>query len=484
MPLDLSAIAAKTVGTPKVDLAAIAKSTTAPVTKKKPQWFFEWLKEDAKRFIAPSVGVLSWIAQVGENTVGRLADYGSHEPNAWLNKVFWTNVQDNTNQRWISQQLATSALWQDITSNPVYKWSEFVGKQLPTIAATDWLWNGASIAGKFAIWWLQWAASTQLQNIADTWKPASLWQTAAGAGIGALFGWLWWLTSKAKAWFYDSAFSQANTSTKKELAKYWQTAWWAVMEQNLSPNIKKWLVQIKDKLGNTRETINNTADEAGNIVWSNIKWSLKQDIIQKLWYDKLNQTASSTKNLINKVSSIVDDMIPDGTITPKEIVTQIKNLNNTLSDSLVAKWLQDVKWNAKITKVIENGLKTALDKHIENNWWWAWVISKLYQQYGKEKTVQKILQNEEVRKILGRQLAWSTLWWGIGTLAWYEDFKQWNLIWWWAKVLWGILLGKKAAELSTNPNILMKAWQAADLIGKALQQWGKLSWIFTSLLRK
>jgi len=37
MPLDLSAIAAKTVGTPKVDLAAIAKSTTAPVTKKKPQ---------------------------------------------------------------------------------------------------------------------------------------------------------------------------------------------------------------------------------------------------------------------------------------------------------------------------------------------------------------------------------------------------------------------------------------------------------------
>ena len=85
---------------------------------------------------------------------------------------------------------------------------------------------------------------------------------------------------------------------------------------------------------------------------------------------------------------------------------------------------------------------------------------------------------------MGRQLAWSTLWWGIGTLAWYEDFKQWNLIWWWAKVLWGILLGKKAAELSTNPNILMKAWQAADLIGKALQQWGKLSWIFTSLLRK
>jgi hypothetical protein len=30
----------------------------------------------------------------------------------------------------------------------------------------------------------------------------------------------------------------------------------------------------------------------------------------------------------------------------------------------------------------------------------------------------------------------------------------------------------------------MKAWQAADLIGKTLQKWGKLSWIFTSLLRK
>lgn len=377
------------------------------------------------------------------------------------------------------QKELTTLVWDRATTPEFWIWEkvwEFAG----TTALTYPIWWGAGklwTLGKTLLGAWGWAIQTQLSNLASEWEAATLWETALGAGIWWVLGWATGLLSAAKKWLYWSAFSQTAQSTKKDLAKYWQTAWEAVLEQKLPPSIKAGITNIKDKLGNTRKAIEQTADQAGNIQGKAVKEWLTNDLIKKLWYDKLNQSSQSTKELITKVWSIVDDMIPDWSITPKEVVQQIKQINSTLPNTLLSKWFQDLKGNSKIQKVITTWLKDILDKAVESWGGGSWKIKELYAQYWKQKVVEKILEDESIRKILWRQLMGWVWWAGIWAVAWLEDFKQWDLLWWLGKVLAFSVVWTQAAKLAKDPNFLMKLWTAAEKLTKLekpLRSWASI----------
>ena len=384
----------------------------------------------------------------------------------WYNPAFW----DITNTNLLSQGQRDS--WFTRWGREVGKFVWSTALTLPigwaAWAAVKWAWLWWSIFGKIWIWAIQWWVQTQASNLANEWKLATVWETLLWAGI-----W-WWLSAWWQLWkgiknkLYDSAFTQAKDSTKKQLANFWQTSWTAVREQNLSPSVKKWLVEIKDKLSNTRDTLTRTTDKLWNINGRSARMSLKIDLIDKLWYGKLNQGARSTKQLIAKLSSVINDMIPAWPIKPSELVGQIKQINSTLWNTLVSKWFQDLKGNAKITKVISWWMKDILEAQSQKWGNKAWLIKKLYTDYGKQKTVQSILKDEEVRKIMGRQLIWWWVWATIWWMQWLEDFKQWNIIWWLTKVGTYAVAGTAAATLSKNPSFLMKLWNAIEWAAERL----------------
>jgi len=177
----------------------------------------------------------------------------------WYNPAFW----DITNTNLLSQGQRDS--WFTRWGREVGKFVWSTALTLPigwaAWAAVKWAWLWWSIFGKIWIWAIQWWVQTQASNLANEWKLATVWETLLWAGI-----W-WWLSAWWQLWkgiknkLYDSAFTQAKDSTKKQLANFWQTSWTAVREQNLSPSVKKWLVEIKDKLSNTRDTLTRTTDK-------------------------------------------------------------------------------------------------------------------------------------------------------------------------------------------------------------------------------
>jgi len=431
-------------------------------------WAIQWVGTD--KVISWWLWVLAWGAKVW-SMIWKWVSYLDPTLSKEERDRMFSEEQRQKELQWL--------VWERAKTPEFWIWEkvwEFAGTTALTYPI--WWWAGKLwILAKTAIWAWWWAIQTQLANIASEWKAATLWETALGASIGWVLGWASGLLSAAKKWLYWSAFSQTAQSTKKDLAKYWQTAWEAVLEQKLPPSIKAGITNIKDKLGNTWKAIEQTADQAWNIQGTAVKEWLKNDLIKKLWYDKLNQSAQSTKELITKVWSIVDDMIPDWVITPKEVVQQIKQINSTLPNTLLSKWFQDLKGNSKIQKVITTWLKDILDKAVESWGGSSWKIKELYAQYWKQKVVEKILEDESIRKILWRQLIGWVWWAGIWAVAWLEDFKQWDLLWWLGKVLAFSVVGTQSAKLAKDPDFLMRLWTAAEKLSKAekpLRAWASI----------
>lgn len=432
-------------------------------------WAIQWVGTD--KVISWWLWVLAWGAKVW-SMIWKWVSYLDPTLSKEERDRMFSEEQRQKELQWL--------VWERAKTPEFWIWEkvwEFAGTTALTYPI--WWWAGKLwTLAKTAIWAWWWAIQTQLANIASEWKAATLWETALGASIGWVLGWASGLLSAAKKWLYWSAFSQTAQSTKKDLAKYWQTAWEAVLEQKLPPSIKAGITNIKDKLGNTWKAIEQTADQAWNIQGTAVKEWLKNDLIKKLWYDKLNQSAQSTKELITKVWSIVDDMIPDWSITPKEVVQQIKQINSTLPNTLLSKWFQDLKGNSKIQKVITTWLKDILDKAVESWGGSSWKIKELYAQYWKQKVVEKILEDESIRKILWRQLIGWVWWAGIWAVAWLEDFKQWDLLWWLGKVLAFSVVGTQAAKLAKDPDFLMKLWNVADKLSK----WENITRAWASIL--
>lgn len=412
-----------------------------------------WAEKVAKFW----AGVLEWWASVWGSIWQWLAYIDPtitvEEYKRWQANIDAAAPQPIKDIRWASEYWAGKEVgkfaWQTALTYPIWWWA---GK----------LWAiGKTLIGAWAG-----ALQTQASNLMNEWEFATWSETAIWAGIWWVLWWWAWLLKKVWKWLYNSAFSQAWQWVKKDLAKYWQTAWEAVMEQNLPASVKWGIKVIKEKLWNTRKAIENTADAAGNIKWKSVREWIKVDIINKLWYNKLNQASESTKSLIKNVWEIVDDMIPDANITAGEVIQQIKQINSTLPNTLISKWFQDLKGNSKIQKVITTGLKDALDKAVEKWWWEAWAIKNLYAQYGKQKTVEKILEDESIRKILWRQLVWWWVWAWVWAIAWYEDIKEWDLIWWLTKVALFSAWWTYAAQLAKNPTFLTRLAKISEWLTK------------------
>lgn len=445
------------------------------------QWYLWYMKEQAQKALAPAVWFAQWVSWVWQTLVWKPIETATRR---WLEKLTGRQSQ------WpmVTEWRITDILWSQKESFGAKAWEE-AGKFAWTLALTAWLWGMAAwwgIASRLWMWALKWATQTQISNLATEWKPAGIWETLLGAGIWAVTQWIgeiWWGAKKS---LYTKAFSQ----TQKPLAEKWyelswKTPWQLVLEQNISPSIKKWLTQIKDKLGNTRKALEETADKAWNFQWSSVRYWLKQDMIEQLWFDKLPKNAKSTKDLLKQVSKIVDDYVPVWRISWSEVVQQIKNINKTLSSKLIWMGIQDPTSSKWFSQALEKWLKTVLDKKIQAWWWQAGKIQELYTEYSKWKLVQSILKDENLRKTLWRQLVWAWAWsilWGI---SWYEDIKEWNLIAWGLKILWWAVAGKQAMKLSKDPNFLMKLWTAVDnIVNKWLPQIQKWATYLASKIKK
>lgn len=459
----------------------------------------QWLTL-AQKLWAWGVWVVQGISDVWQNTVG--------QPIGRLAQKIGKSLEGTKVQSWI-QALAKKLVWvkavQDYQTSEaekrkfsdynVSKWNIItdtniltpeqqqsgrasggreVGKLIWTTALTTpigwivWAWGKAigmawSTLGRIGIWALQWAAQTQVANIWSEWELATAWETLLGAWIGGWINALWEAGTAVKKWLYNKAFSQ----TKKSISEKWYELSWKkpgtlVLDQKLSPSVKKGMTQIQDKLQNTRTKVEETADKAGNISWIGIRGWLKKDMWEQLWFDKLPQNAKSTKELVKKVSNIVDDYIPTWKLTGKEMIQQIKNLNKTLPDKLLWMGIGDptsAKW---FTQALEKWMKKVLDTKAEQWGAGANVITELYRDYGKQKTVQAILKDENLRKTLWRQIVGSSVWAWIGGIAWYEDIKQWDLIGGGLKIVWWALAGNVATRLATNPTVLMKLGNVAS----------------------
>lgn len=465
MAIDLWKIAEQTVGKPKwVDLSAIARSTVAP----QKQTFWQQLKQSAQQFIAPAAWVVWWLWNVMEKTTWRAMDY------LWW-KIFWQWYQP---VQWTTEAWARALLWNQ-QQWAWYKIWEFVWEALPSFAAGAWLWWLATkwwLVSRLWVWAGKGALQTQASNLLSEWKFATAWETALWAGIWLWLQWAWELISKVKPNLYTKAFSQTKKSVAEKWYELsWKTPWELVMEQNLSPSVKKWITQIKDQLQSTWKQIEQTADKAGNIKWWAVRWWLKQDLISRLWFDKLPKNAQSTKDLIARVWSIVDDYVPNWNIKPQELLQQIKNINKTLPTKLLSMWIQDPTSSKWFSQALSKWLKKVLDDKVAAWGGWANKILDLYKEYWKKKTVEAILKDENLRKTLWRQLVWTSVWAWIGTVAWFQDIQEWDLIWWWLKIIWWAIAGKTAANLANNPSFLMKLWKAADAVVKKwipnIQKW-------------
>lgn len=430
-----------------------------------PQWQTTF-KQDVQSFLAPAVSMLRGLGNVGQwiwDFIGRTTGTMSEE--------------DILAQREFDKKMHKQMLW-EAAETKVSKWSQELGKMFwqymltaPIYAAA---WPTTNALGRIWISWLKWAAATQVANIGWEWKAATLWETALWAGTNMFLQSLW----EAKKWLYNKAFKQTKqTLAEKWVSLEWKKPWQLVMEQNLRPNIKKWLEQIKSNMQETRKSVEASADKAWSFAGSNIKDWIKKDMIVKLWFDKLNQSAKSTKDLIKKVWNLVDDYIPKWKMTWGELVQQIKNLNATLPDKLKWMWIENVVSQKWMTQALTKTLKGVLD-NLATKWWEkAWVIQSLYQKYSKQALVKQILENENLRKTLGRQLVGAWVWGAIGWYYGVSDFQKWDIGKGLLKIAWWSLLWSQAMKIANNPNVLMKVW---NILSKIWWKWVQQAWAVLS----
>jgi hypothetical protein len=463
MAVDLSKIAEKTVGKPSgVDLSAIAKKTVAKkTTGQKILWaiqsankFVTWstwaepktFKQNLQEFASPVVMWLRWVANVWRNIgdfIWRTTGLESEE-SMQKSKQFDVDMTKKT--------LGASA------DTRLAKWSEKIGElagQVALSAPIYWVSWPTSALGRLWLAAGRGALGTQAANIGWEWKLASWKETAIWAALW--FGLEW--AGMAAKWLYNKAFQ----STKSSLAEKWvelsgKRPWELVMEQNVSARVWKALEQMKGKLQNTWKLVEKNADKTGTFKGNTIQWWLKQDIIKQLWFDKLPQGTKSTKDLLNKVSNIVDDYIPKWDMTWRELVQVIKNLNATLPDRLKGMGIENAVSSKWFTQALSKTLKKSLDDLVAKWWGEAGIIRELYKRYSKEKLVEEILKNENIRKTLGRQIVWAAWWWVIGATAWVSDFQQWDVVTWWLKVLAWMIAGRAALQAANNPTVLQTLW--------------------------
>lgn len=368
-----------------------------------------------------------------------------------------------------TNQIAETDIWQNKDSL-LYKGTKLVADVAQTARLWGILWQATWLT--LPVWGglVKQIASWAIWGVRDAYIYDMVANSEIASGkevkMSAIVGWALPIVGKIISWLgsklYQSAFRGVKKSLDEEsVARYWYRAGKLIEDESLSSYTISWLKkETGENLKNTWDLLIDSAKNTKPIPINAVKTSLKADLTKKLteWLP-----ASANKDAItSNIDEIVDFYIGDWvSLHGVETVSLIKNMNSQIPDSLFKK-SANVLDPAKTSTVIRQ-MKDGLQKFLEKQ---DKTITALYWDYSRNKLIEEVLENIEVKKALWREIIGAVAW---GSLYGWEDLKEWNIGAWIAKAVIGALVGWAVLRFTWNPDMLSAG-------GKLLKQWGSNIW--------
>jgi hypothetical protein len=405
------------------------------------RWIWQYLKDEAQKTFSPMVWAVAWISKVAESTTGKGMD--------WLGKKlfgesYWTI--------WgITEKVVPKILqWQE--NSFWYKAGEVVWKNLPSFAATAWLWS---------IWWAfvprvikwagAWAIGTQANTLLTEWRLATPKETAIWAWVWAV---LWWSfggkVQKQKKVL--NLIQESDTIWNKRAAL---PRWWI----NKQSKLNEFLFWTDKVVKPSQRSIDASKTVVDQIKWVSTKdpqrlytqidnkiWEIAQPLsndLKTIWVKWTNKT---TTDVISKLKDLSTEMSDISKITSKKITTLWANIKKATNADEIRNWLK------QMDKVVPENIKKWLnlsgkDQVIYDAWRTARSAGNdLLEEIADKTTNIPIKQSLKTMSNLFHA-KWQ-IQQNIGKLT---PTKTWALkkIWRLAKNLWGTVIAGK---------ILQKLW--------------------------
>lgn len=385
-----------------------------------------------------------------------------------ITEELWADKLANK-MRSASQEIAETDIWQDKDSL-LYKGTKLVGDIAQTARLWGMLWQTTwvtlpawgGLVKQVALWAIWGVRDAYIYDMVANSEIAS----GKEVKMSAIVGWALPIVGKIISWLgsklYQSAFRGVKKSLDEEsVARYWYRAWKLIEDESLNSYTISWLKkETGENLKNTWEVLFDSAKKTKPVSIDTLKKSLKTDITKKLteWLP-----ASANKDAItSNVDEIVDFYIGDWvSLQWQEAVSLIKNMNSQIPDSLFKKSANvlDPSKTSTVMRQMKDWLQKFLNKQDET-------ITALYWDYSRNKLIEEVLENIEVKKALWREIIGAVAW---GSLYGREDLKEWNIGAWIAKALVWAIIGWAILRTSGNPDVLSAG-------GKLLKQWGGNIW--------
>lgn len=325
----------------------------------------EWpttFREDLQTFVAPSVWLFSWLWKVMEKTTWALQDYAGK-------KLFWESYWTVA---WTTQKAAESLVW-DQTKQGWFMIGETVGKNLPSIAATAWIWWPTWwFWARVIKWWLGWAASTEASSLLTEWRLATPKELAVWTTLWWVLWWaFWWTANKTKK----------ITNILKETEKVWDKraalVWGKLQEQRSW--ISKFFLWGKDIVKPSKRT-----EEAAKTIVSNIRNASTKPV--KLFNqvtDKITEVANGLGDRLKNIN-IWSMTQKNASIknTLKDLALETSDISKNTAGKITRLWTKimnaknaDEVWQAAkeldafVPESVKNGVMlSGKDQLIYNAW--------------------------------------------------------------------------------------------------------------------
>ena len=285
-----------------------------------------------QQFIAAPVWLVAGIGKVAEKTTWAAMDWAGK-------KLFW----DSYATVWGTvNKVVPKVLWW-AEQGGAYKIWENVGKQLPAIAATAWLWwVSGGLWARLAKWAIWGAASTQASSLLTEWKLANATDTLIWAWIWATFGWITgWTANKTKKIL--NIIKESDTKGSKSAA---------LARQGIDES-QSWLSKRWNGSKNVVLPSQKSKDAASTIV------------------QQIKGASSKPQKLYTQVSSKIKDIATD--LSPK--LQQVKVGTMTKTNSAVKKAITDlaVEWEGNLSsnwvkKIKDVAINFSKAKNLDEVW--------------------------------------------------------------------------------------------------------------------
>lgn len=370
-----------------------------------------------------------------------------------------------------TDQIADTNIGQDKDSL-VYKGTKLVGD----IAQTARLW-GVLWEATWVVLPTEWGVIKQ----AISWgiwgvRDAYIYDMVANSELpnkdevkmSAIVGWslpvIGKIISGLGSKLYQSAFRWVKKSLDEEsVTRYWYRAWKLIEDESLgSYTISGLKKETWANLQNTWKLLVDKANDTKPVPITDLKSSLKSDLAKKL-VEWLPESANKDA-IISNIDEIVDFYVGDGaSLQWKEAVSLIKNMNSQIPDSLFKKSANvlDPSRASTVIRQMKDGIQKFLEKQDEG-------ITALYWDYSRNKLIEEVLENIEVKKALWREIIGAVAW---GSLYGREDLKEGNIGAWISKAIIGALIGWAALRITGNPDKLITGGKLLKNAGNNIGQW-------------